>query len=160
MIIIYIHSTCFSHWKKHTNTHIYIYTYIHRYIQRRGGVWVQLARWTTKYHRESTLMFFVVSKGQHFGIGASKLTVSHLMSRWWPSDDRGFTWSNHMRESLPDSVMIVWQGVGHCLSQGWASPQMLTDRTTPMGHMVYIGKYGKYWEIWEILEIYNGKRNT
>lgn len=33
-----------------------------------------------------------------------------------------FTWSNHMRESLPDSVMIVWQGVGHCLSQGGDYP--------------------------------------
>lgn len=33
-----------------------------------------------------------------------------------------YTWSNHMRESLPDSVMIVWQGVGHCLSQGGDYP--------------------------------------
>ena len=30
----------------------------------------------------------------------------------------GYTWSNHMRESLPDSCMIVWQGVGHCLTSG------------------------------------------
>ena len=26
-----------------------------------------------------------------------------------------YTWSNHMRESLPNAVMMTWQGVGHCL---------------------------------------------
>ena len=26
-----------------------------------------------------------------------------------------YTWSNYMRESLPNAVMMTWQGVGHCL---------------------------------------------
>jgi len=33
-----------------------------------------------------------------------------------------YTWSNHMRESLPDSVMMIWQGVGHCLDEGGNYP--------------------------------------
>ncbi|CAK9047494.1 Serine protease Hip1 (Hydrolase important for pathogenesis 1) (Serine hydrolase Hip1) [Durusdinium trenchii] len=33
-----------------------------------------------------------------------------------------YTWSNRMRESLPNSVMMIWQGVGHCLGEGGDYP--------------------------------------
>ena len=62
-----------------------------------------------------------------------------------------------MRESLPDSVMMVWQGVGHCLRQGWAPVENGKD---PMIYRVqgaagllpsqkyglYFGNIGKDWE--------------
>lgn len=53
-----------------------------------------------------------------------------------------YTWSNHMRESLPDSVMIVWQGVGHCLSQGGDYPGS--------GMKPCLDRLARYWRTGEL----------
>eukprot|EP00439_Symbiodinium_sp_Y106_P073498 s73_g13.t2 len=53
-----------------------------------------------------------------------------------------YTWSNHMRESLPNAVMMTWQGVGHCLTPGGNYPNS--------GMQPCLDRLEQYWKTGEL----------